>query len=149
MAVTRRQERVASLVRNVVAGAIRDRVSDPRLEPMTSITRVEVSPDFSVAHIYVTVLANEARQKLSLAALRSATRRLRAELADHLTMRLVPDLAFHLDQSVKRGIETVDVIERAMAEIAERTKTESAGQADGPAAAEESARAVASEESRA
>lgn len=121
MPQTRRQERVASLVRSVIADAIRDRVADPRLEPLTSITRVAVSPDFAVAHIYISVMSSEARQNLTLAALNSASGRLRAELAQHMTMRLVPALVFHLDQSVKRGIETVIAIERAMDELADRS----------------------------
>ncbi|HMQ15698.1 MAG TPA: 30S ribosome-binding factor RbfA [Phycisphaerae bacterium] len=112
--MSRRTERVASLIRDVVADAI-PRMNDPRLEPLTSITRVEVSSDLSIARLNVSVLAeSEARRNLSVEALRGAAGRLRTLLREHLYARQVPRLEFHLDESLRRGFQVVQTIERVM-----------------------------------
>jgi ribosome-binding factor A len=118
--MSRRTERVASLVRDILAEAIRSRLNDPRIEPLTSITRVEVSPDLSVAHIYVSVMAAEARRELSVRALRHAAGRLRTLVAREITLRQAPELDFRLDESVQQSFRTVQQIDQLMGELAER-----------------------------
>jgi len=119
--VSRRTERVASLIRAILAEAIRNRLSDPRIEPLTSITRVEVSADLSLAHVYVSVMAEEARRKLSVEALRHAAGRLRSMVAQEVTLRQTPQLDFRLDESVQRSFETVQRLDRMMEELGERS----------------------------
>lgn len=51
-----RPERVANVIREVVSDAISTRLNDPRIEPMSSVTRVEVSPDLEHAKVWVSVL---------------------------------------------------------------------------------------------
>jgi len=104
-------------MRATLASAIQSRLSDPRIEPLTSITRVEVSADLSVAHVYVSVLADETRRKLSVRALRHAAGRLRSLVAEQLTLRQVPVLEFRLDESVQRSFETVQQLDQIMAEL--------------------------------
>lgn len=115
--VSRRTERVGSLIRAILAEAIQNRLNDPRIERLTSITRVEVSADFSVARVFVSVLAPEARRKLSVEALGHAAGRLRSLIAQGLTLRQTPELDFRLDESVQHGFETVQQIDRIMAEL--------------------------------
>ena len=110
--MSRRTERIASLIRDLVADAIRNDLSDPRIEPMTSITRVEISPDLSIARIYVSVMAREARKQLTLVGLRSACGRMRSLIAPELTLRQAPRIEFHLDESLQRSMETLELIDR-------------------------------------
>ena len=118
--MSRRTERVASLIRTVLADAIQSRLSDPRIEPLTSITRVEVSADFAVARVYVSVMAEGERRKLSVAALRHAAGRLRSMVAHEVALRQVPQLDFQLDESVRRSFETVQQLDRMMEELGEQ-----------------------------
>lgn len=97
---------------------MREKLSDPRIEPLTSITRVEVSEDFSSAHIHVSVMADESHRKLTLVALQHSAGRLRSIIAQRLAMRTVPWLTFHLDDSIRRSFETVQTIDRLMQEAA-------------------------------
>ncbi len=113
--MSRRTERVGSLIRQVVADAIQSRLSDPRIERVTSVTQVEVSPDLSVAKVRVSVLAPAPRRKLTLEALKSAARRLRAMVGQEIAVRQVPELVFQLDESIQYGIETERAIDEALA----------------------------------
>jgi len=100
-----------------VADAIQNRLADPRIPAITSVTRVEVSEDFSLAAIYVSVLGSDAQRKLALTALRGAAGLLRRRLAPELRLRQIPRLDFRLDDSVRRSFETIMAIDKAMREL--------------------------------
>ena len=112
-----------------MADAIQHRLNDPRIPPITSITHVDVSDDFAVAHISVSVMAPEAQRKLCLTALRSAAGLLRRQLGPELHLRHIPTLEFRLDDSLRRGLETVAVIDEAMRELGEVPEWERADEA--------------------
>jgi ribosome-binding factor A len=117
--VSRRCERLGHLIRSILAEAIRDRLSDPRIPLLTSITRVEVSDDLAVACVHVSVMAEEPQRKLCVAALQKAAGRLRRVLAPELSLRKIPNLVFRLDDSIRQGFETLAVIDHAMRELGE------------------------------
>lgn len=118
--VSRRTERVGNLIRLILADAIQNRLSDPRILPLTSITRVEVSEDFSVARVFVSVLARPTRRALSLRGLQSAAGLLRRIMAPQLRLRKIPALVFRLDESVQGSAAIVDVIDEAMRDLGQR-----------------------------
>jgi ribosome-binding factor A len=115
--VSRRTERVGSLIRSIVAQALQTRLADPRIPTITSITRVEVSDDFAVARVFVSVMAPETQRRLCLAALRSASGLFRRLLAPELHLRKIPALDFRLDEALRHSFETLEVIDRAMREL--------------------------------
>jgi len=115
--VSRRSERIGNLIRAILAREIQTRLSDPRIERFTSITRIEVSSDLSVARVYASVMAPPARQRLCIQALQHAAGKLRAALARQVRMRQIPRLEFILDDSVKQAFQTVQMIDAAMAEL--------------------------------
>ncbi len=119
--MSRRTERVGSLIREVIAEAIQTQLNDPRIEPLTSITRVDVSQDLAHARIHVSIFAPPARQQLCLHALRRAAGRLRRLLGPNLQTRTLPQLDFVLDETIQRTFETVRLIEKTMEEHAPPT----------------------------
>jgi ribosome-binding factor A len=112
-----RPERVGNVIRTVVSEAITNRLNDPRIEPLSSVTRVEVTPDLEYAKVWVSVMGTEAAQRKTIAGLRSAAGYMQKMVAGELSIRTVPRLSFHLDQSIKKGEETLRLIEQVMAEI--------------------------------
>lgn len=141
--MTRRQEKVASQLRRLLADAIQHRLSDPRIPAITSITRIDVSPDFEVAHIYVSPLDTQVRRELCVEALNNAAGRLRRMIRPALTLRIIPQLVFRLDDSVRKACETVETIERVMRDAAERAGA--AADADSDAAPDHATDSSASE----
>ncbi len=117
--MSRRTERIGNLIRGIVSEAIQQRLSDPRIAPVTSITYVDVSADLSLARIHVSVLATPPRRELCITALQHAAGRLRGAVAEQVRMRQVPRLEFVLDDSLQRAFETVQVIDNAMVELGE------------------------------
>jgi len=133
--MSRRTQRLSSLIRRILADAIQTRLSDPRIAPFTSITRVEVAADLTIATVYVSVMAQrETAGRLTVEALESAAGRLRSRLADELTVRRVPELRFRYDESLQGAFETVRVIESLVGEhapAAEGAGSETDEQPDG------------------
>lgn len=128
--MSHRTERVGNLIRGILAEAIQSQLNDPRLEPLTTITRVDVSGDLSLARVYVSVLAPESRRRLSVAALQQASKRLRGMVREHLVARTIPQLEFILDDSLRRGHETLTRLDEVMAEHNERSLLEPEGAAE-------------------
>lgn len=119
--VSRRTERVASLIRTLLAEAIQTKLHDPRIPPITSITEVEIDPEFSRARVYVSVLESDPKRKLCIEALQSSAGLLRRQIGGDLHLRRTPVLDFHLDDSLRHGFETVQLIDQAMAELEQRS----------------------------
>ena len=56
---TRRQEKVARVIREVVSDAIANHLSDPRITGFVSVTRVEVMADMRSADVYLSIFASK------------------------------------------------------------------------------------------
>ena len=131
--MSRRQEKGASVGRRVVGEAIAQQLHDPRISPMTSITRVEISGDLEFANVWVSVMGSEGEQRTTMAGLQHAQGRLQSLLSRALAMRQCPTLCFKLDESIKKGFETLRLIDQVMAELNQRQSDESqAPHADSP-----------------
>jgi ribosome-binding factor A len=107
-----RLARVSEAVREVAANAILFDIKDPRVKNVT-VTRAEVSADLQHAKVYVSVMGTEKEQQLTMHGLRSAAGFVQTKVADRLTTRYVPHIAFILDEGVKKSIEIARLIREA------------------------------------
>jgi ribosome-binding factor A len=98
--MSRRTERVQSLIRHELGEILQQEVKDPRIEGLVSITAVEVSPDLRRARVYLSVFSGppEAEQH-ALEALGSVKAFMRRELGRRLRLRYSPELDLHIDHS--------------------------------------------------
>lgn len=97
--------------------------SDPRLQAMISITRVKVSPDLSVADIYVSVMASEGKKTAALNALKHSAGLMRSKLSRSLSLRQTPYLKFHFDERLQKELQTLDLLETIRRENEELDKS--------------------------
>ena len=56
---TRRQEKVARVVKEAVSDAVSHHLSDPRIEGFVSVTRVEMAADLRNADVYVSIFGKD------------------------------------------------------------------------------------------
>lgn len=83
--------------------AILKDLRDPRIQDVT-VTYVEVSPDMRQAKVHVSVMGDEAKQRLSLHGLQSAAGFLQSKISDRIDTRYTPRLQFVLDMGVKKSL---------------------------------------------
>jgi ribosome-binding factor A len=110
---SRRLEKAAEAIRGVVSMAILAELKDPRVRDVT-VTHVEVSPDMRHAKIHVSVMGDEAYQKLTLRGLQSAAGFLQAKIAERIEIRYTPKLSFLLDQGIKRSIAVAQILQQVL-----------------------------------
>ena len=77
----------------------RGEVHDPKIGFIT-LTRVQVSPDLQIAHVYYTSLGDAAARKDTQKALDRATPFLRRQIGSRVKLRRVPELDFRFDESI-------------------------------------------------
>ena len=107
-----RPERVAHKMRREIADILENRLRDPRLGSMVSITDVEVTQDLSFARVYVSTLHGGAERERLLETLNSAAGFVRHELRPRLGLREVPEVRFVFDESMERGARVDEILRK-------------------------------------
>ena len=110
-----RSRRIADQIQRELAEVLRLELKDPRVG-MITVTDVEVSPDQSHARIFFTALGEPARIAEATKGLQHAAGFLRSELAHRMKLRSMPQLSFHYDESVERGMHLSQLIDAAVAQ---------------------------------
>ena len=107
-----RTERVGRLIQEKIGALIVEgKIKDPRVNPFLSVTRVQVSRDFSWAEVYISTFKPEANLERGVLGLQSAAGFIQSCLAREMKIRQTPRLRFHGDQSVREGFEMIKKIE--------------------------------------
>ena len=124
----RRQERISSLIRNVVGQLLLSKISDPRIDPArVSITHVEVSEDLMTARIFISVIGEPKDQKLAVRALQHAGGHIQDLMMRQISLRFTPHLEFVEDEKFKKTLETYQLIQKAMTELREKEEAQQEG----------------------
>ena len=110
---------LGSTIQKELAQIIMRELNDPRLTGMPSITRVKVSPDLSVADVYVTIMGTPGQQSAALNALRHSAGMMRTKLTKFLSLRQSPYLKFHIDENLKKEIAVLETLRLVAEENAE------------------------------
>lgn len=107
---TFRKERVGELLLSFLAEQVRE-LSDPRLGLVT-LTAVKMSPDLKHANVYWSVLgdAEESPEQLQRKireveeSFEKTKKLLKRRVAEELKLRFTPELVFHYDEVLARGL---------------------------------------------
>jgi ribosome-binding factor A len=105
-----RKEKIASVVRECVSDAIARKISDPRLAPLTTVSRVEVHADVSIVTVFVTVPGGEATERRTLKALQHAGGYLQRFVAKALELRQCPELRIEIDVGARLTREMMQLL---------------------------------------
>lgn len=115
---TRRQEKVARIVREAVSDAIANHLNDPRITGFVSVTRVDVTADLRGTDVYLSVFGqSEKAQRKTFSAINHARSRIQSILARKIESRFCPVLRLHSDENFKKTLETMQLIDRVADEL--------------------------------
>ncbi|HUS39559.1 MAG: 30S ribosome-binding factor RbfA [Pirellulales bacterium] len=110
---SRRIQKAAQAIREVVSMAILTDLKDPRIENVT-VTYVEVSPDMRLAKVHVSIMGSESRQKLCMHGLQNSAGYLQSKISKRIDTRYTPKLKFVLDMGIKRSIEIEQILDEVL-----------------------------------
>ena len=117
--MTRRAERVSSLIRQEVSELLQEQVNDPRLRGFISVTKVSTSPDLKQAKVFVSILGNQTNKNEMLQGFKSASGFFRRELSRRLLLRSIPELSFQFDDSIEHGAKILQLIDQVSSDSAQ------------------------------
>ena len=118
---TFRKERLEELIKRIIGDALLSEVKDPRIG-FASVFRVEISRDYSVADVFISVIGDESQKKKTIKGLYSASGYIRSMLGKQVKLRVAPELKFHLDDSIEKGAGMVDLLDKLAGEAHERSE---------------------------
>lgn len=89
-------------------------IKDPRIHPMTSVTKVEVAPDLKTCRAYISVLGDEESLRSTIRGLEAAEGFVRHQLAVTVNLRNTPQIRFIPDSSIAYGVSMSKKIDDVM-----------------------------------
>ncbi len=108
---TRGEKRRKSLIREI-SDVIQSGLNDPRITGIISVTDVKLSADYRYAKVFVSVYGDQEKKDKIMEALGDASLAVRKEVAKRIRIRHIPELSFHLDESLEKGKRITDLIDK-------------------------------------
>lgn len=133
--MNRRQEKVSSVILQQLSLIINRKVQDPRVRGV-HLVDVDVSHDFSLARVRYSFLDEGQKPEDVQKGLDSAKSLMRKELRKVLTLRVVPEIAFFYDSSIKHGDRILELL-RSLNTSSERSMADAEADAEPPTNEEE------------
>jgi ribosome-binding factor A len=106
-----RQKKVSRLIQKELADIFLRKGNEFAHGKLVSITRVRVSPDLSFAKVYISIFP-ATNQKDILLSIQDHSTKIRFDLGQKIRsqLRIVPDIAFHIDDS----LDYIDKIDKLL-----------------------------------
>jgi ribosome-binding factor A len=114
----RRPDRVAEAIREEVAMFLAEDAKDPRIVGLVTVTGVDVTRDLRHAKVFVSVMGSDTERRATLDGLDSVAGHLRSRIGRALRLRVAPEIAFRLDESVSRAARIEELLEQLKADRA-------------------------------
>lgn len=107
-----RKDRVEHAMRDELAQLIAREVKDPRVTAagVVGVSRVECTPDFAVADVWISIYAPDAVAAKAMKGLETAAGFLRGPLARRLHLGRPPELRFHHDRSAEVSLQLSSIV---------------------------------------
>ncbi|HCR49297.1 MAG TPA: 30S ribosome-binding factor RbfA [Bacteroidetes bacterium] len=101
-----RTERVARLIQKEVAVLLQTDFFEPS-QAMTTVTQARVTPDLSIAYVYISIMGEVVERKNAFKRLQNITSEIRHALAARIRhqVRAIPELRLMLDESQEQAMK--------------------------------------------
>jgi ribosome-binding factor A len=105
---SKRQEKISRLIQRDLSEIFTLESRNLFNSSMITVTKVVITPDLSIARIYLSLFATADKEAL-LTTIKTHTKLLRGQLGNriHLQLRVIPELHFYIDDSLDY-IEKID-----------------------------------------
>ncbi len=110
--MTKRVQRLNSLLKEVVSEVIRNDVRNPKVGEFTTVTKVDISNDLQHAKVYISVIGTDLQRKETVDALETAAGFIGIHSAKKVVMRQFPTLTFRLDTSVDKQMKIDSLLKK-------------------------------------
>ena len=112
--------RVNDAIFKEMSQIIRAELKDPRISAMTSVIRVETTPDLKYCKVYVSVFGGDEEKASVMKGLKNANGFIRRQIAQRVNLRITPELIFKLDESAEYAVHMDQLMAQITKERLER-----------------------------
>ena len=95
--------RIAGEMQRALSEIIQFDMKDPRIPPVTGVTKVKLTKDLQFAKVYVSIFASPEEKKTAVECLASSEGFIRSMLGKRMIIRQLPRLTWRLDNSAEEG----------------------------------------------
>ena len=108
-----RIEKVNSSLNKCITNIINNKISDPRLDTMVTITSIETSSDLSVCKIKLSFLTNDKeKRKEILKIIQKSSGFIKSELSKMVKIRIIPELRFSIDEGIDNALRVEELLKQ-------------------------------------
>ena len=118
-----RFNRVEEEMKKEISNIISNKLKNPDITGLISVTKVKVTTDLKFAKVYVSIL-NAKNTKATLRGLKQSSGFVRSEVAKSINLRNTPEIIFELDDSMEYGAKIDSILKDIMKDV----KPESEGE---------------------
>lgn len=118
--MTKRTDRLNSLLKEVIADVILREVKNPHLPKLWTVTEVEVTSDLHHAKVHVSVIGTPQEKAQAIATLQQAAGFIATRASKQVILRFFPALTFVLDETVEKLGHMEDLIAKIQKERSAR-----------------------------
>lgn len=105
---------VGDEMQKVLSDIISNKVKDPRIPFLTSVTSVKMSSDLTHATAYVSVYGDQKTKKDCMDAIEHAKGFIRYEAVQQINLRVAPELHFKLDNTLDKAKKMDELIAKTI-----------------------------------
>jgi ribosome-binding factor A len=96
------QSRMRESLRKKIALIIKERIRDPRVPDLVTVTEVDLSPDTRHATVYLSMYGDTEQREGALGALNKAAAYIQHEVSGTIRTKFTPQLHFKMDAAIDR-----------------------------------------------
>ena len=111
-----RMNKVNEELKKVISSIISVDLKDPHLTGLITVTKVDTSPDFKLAYVYVSMISAKSN-KQNLAILKKSSGFIRSALAKKVNLRTTPEIVFMFDESIEYGAKIDGILKSITKDI--------------------------------
>lgn len=104
-----RMNKINEELKKEVSHAITFGLKDPHLTGLITVTKVETTPDFKFARVYISMI-NSKNKKESLSILKKSSGFIRSIVAKNVNLRSTPEIIFEFDESIEYGAKIDEIL---------------------------------------
>ncbi len=104
-----RMERINSEIQKEISYIINNKLRDPMLDTIISVSNVEVTPDLAEAKVFITSFGTKPTSEI-VARIKGAGSFIRGELTKRINLRITPRLNFFEDESTEYANKIDDIL---------------------------------------
>ncbi len=110
---TNRMDKVNEELRKEISLVIDQKLKNPNITGIISVTKVKTSSDLRYARVYISLI-NSKSKKNTLEGIKNASGFIRTEIAKSVNLRYTPELTFEIDESMEYGSKIENILKEIM-----------------------------------